>query len=479
MAMPARLEMLREKGPQALKCQVCHKPFEDGHIIIGSRNRQNDPGYQYEYWHNNCNRPWGWTTPPVNTGTSTNTDSTSDPKVTLGTATTWQRDTSPVRPASSTSADTNTDTDTPPLDEAALVKRIVAAINQTLMPQLESAVEQIDTEIKAVATTAASDLSNSIARIVTMIADAKAEARAEIDALKARQPTIIHIKMNDGSTKQFDVGRQHILFPLMLELIAAGVDNLWVTGPAGSGKSTAAEMVAKALGYEFHIQPMVSDPVDLLGYMSPATNDQGSAYVPTNFYRAYTADTPTVLLMDEVDGWDARSGIVANGALANGHCAFPHGTFQRRRCIIIATANTWGLGASDQFVGRNKLDATTLDRFETLEWGYDEAFERDLCGYGQGNANVDSWVDAVIEARHKAETLPAKIQITPRASIAGAKLIRAGMSRDKVMMARFQRNRSHPMWPSVGQCLEDWAKRPHTIVRNLTAERSAESEAAT
>lgn len=469
MSMLAKLHILSLKGPQALQCVYCRKAFVDGMLITGSRNREGSSSHAYTYWHDNCERPYGFA--PTQTL-----------EVKLGDSTGWQRTPTDASQATNTStvrsaSDSNTQSTTT-TDEADLVTRIVAAINQTLMPQLESAVAQLDTEITAAKTEASTSLDSAVASIVTMIIDAKADAQSQIDSLKARQPVVLHIKMHDNTTRQFEVGRQHVMFPLMLEYISAGATNLWVTGPAGSGKSTAAEMVAKALGYEFHIQPMVSDPVDLLGYMSPATNAAGSAYVPTNFYRAYTATQPTILLMDEIDGWDARSGIVANGALANGHCAFPHGTFERQNCIIIATANTWGLGANADFVGRNKLDATTLDRFITIEWDYDESFERDLCGYHTGNANVDSWVDAVIEARHKAIQVAAKIQITPRASIDGAMLIRANMSRANVLTARFARNRSHPMWPSVGQVLEDWAKRPHSIVRNAAAEQAATATAA-
>ena len=65
-----------------------------------------------------------------------------------------------------------------------------------------------------------------------------------------------------------------------------------------------------------------------------------------------------------------------NSALANGSCAFADGMVKRHEdFILIATANTFGNGANAQYVGRNQLDSATLDRFVTIEWGYDEELE--------------------------------------------------------------------------------------------------------
>jgi cobaltochelatase CobS len=49
--------------------------------------------------------------------------------------------------------------------------------------------------------------------------------------------------------------------------------------------------------------------------------------------------------------------------------------------ICIAAANTYGRGADRQYVGRNELDESTLDRFRigTVPMDYHEQLERQLC----------------------------------------------------------------------------------------------------
>jgi len=67
-----------------------------------------------------------------------------------------------------------------------------------------------------------------------------------------------------------------------------------------------------------------------------------------------------------------------NRALANGHLATPKGRVARHPdTVIIATANTYGTGANRQYVGRNQLDAATLDRFAggMIEADYSQEYE--------------------------------------------------------------------------------------------------------
>jgi len=49
--------------------------------------------------------------------------------------------------------------------------------------------------------------------------------------------------------------------------------------------------------------------------------------------------------------------------------------------VCIAAANTYGKGADRQYVGRNELDESTIDRFRigTVPMDYDEGLETALC----------------------------------------------------------------------------------------------------
>jgi MoxR-like ATPase len=92
---------------------------------------------------------------------------------------------------------------------------------------------------------------------------------------------------------------------------------------------------------------------------------------------------------------------------------------------VIATANTWGLGATADYVGRSKIDAAFLSRFPVrIHWDYDSALEVAISGN-------ESFARRVIAARERARTHGIKVIIDPRASQAGSALIAAGFKPDE------------------------------------------------
>lgn len=91
----------------------------------------------------------------------------------------------------------------------------------------------------------------------------------------------------------------------------------------------------------------------------------------------------------------------------------------------IAAGNTFGRGADRQYVGRNQLDAATLDRFQTYEVDYDEQLESQIAG-------CDPWTHYVQAVRRALEKEKVRHVVSPRASISGARLISAGMALAKV-----------------------------------------------
>jgi len=105
---------------------------------------------------------------------------------------------------------------------------------------------------------------------------------------------------------------------------------------------------------------------------------------------------------------------------------FPDGQVKRNeKFYCIAAANTYGQGADRQHVGRNQLDAASLDRFVFLDWKYDENLERKLAGNQE-------WSDYVQKVRRYIETQKIRHVVSPRASIYGAKLLAKGISREIV-----------------------------------------------
>lgn len=260
------------------------------------------------------------------------------------------------------------------------------------------------------------------AKVADFIQRTISEAVARI-----HKPTIVTVTNTDTNTST-DMGIQHKEFPTLLKLAQVrGPDGyvypVWLPGPAGSGKTTAAKNVSKALNIPFHHNGAIDTEYKLLGY-----SDANGNFHDTPFYRAYKDGG--VYLFDEVDASSPQSLVALNAALENGSCVFGNGECVERHkdCIIIAAANTYGSGATHEYVGRNKLDAATVDRFVMLAWEYDEVLERTI-------AKHDDWVTKVQRIRKAVKDAGIKHVVSPRASFRGADMLRAGMPEDYVMQA--------------------------------------------
>lgn len=96
----------------------------------------------------------------------------------------------------------------------------------------------------------------------------------------------------------------------------------------------------------------------------------------TKFAEYYSK--PSIILLDEFTALDPAVAQICNAALANDEIETTTGTVYRDpNCIIIATSNTFGSGASRQYVANNQLDASTIDRFigGIIEVNYSETYE--------------------------------------------------------------------------------------------------------
>ena len=139
--------------------------------------------------------------------------------------------------------------------------------------------------------------------------------------------------------------------------IKSGINNIWMVGPAGCGKSTIARNVAAELEMPYLCIScgIGTSAVEFTGYKYPHRES-------TKFSEYY--QKPSVILIDEMTALDPAVAQVINAALANNEIETTTGLVQRHPdCIIIATSNTFGAGASRQYVANNQLDASTIDRF--------------------------------------------------------------------------------------------------------------------
>jgi hypothetical protein len=239
---------------------------------------------------------------------------------------------------------------------------------------------------------------------------------------------------------EIDCGTQHRNFPSLLRKVGAGC-HVWLAGPAGTGKTTAAQNVAKALDLPFYFNGAIDSEHKLLGF----TDAQGRI-VSRPFRQAFQHGG--VYLFDEVDASLPSALLAFNAALANGHCDFPDGNFEKHkdfRCI--AAANTYGHGATHDYVGRAKMDAAFLDRFVSVSWENDETLERHIALANIADQTTGSrWISHVQQCRAKAATAGLKVVISPRASINGCKLLQAGETWEETENACIRK----------GMALESW-----------------------
>lgn len=200
-----------------------------------------------------------------------------------------------------------------------------------------------------------------------------------------------------------------------------------LVGMAGTGKTHAGEQTATALGLPFYAMSVgaQTSKSDIIGYM-----DASGRYVKTHFRDAY--EKGGVFLMDEIDAGNANVLIQINAALSNDLCSFPDAMVKRHPdFVFIASANTFGNGANRQYVGRNQLDAATLDRFAVIEWLIDDDLEASLTTGLNGKA----WYMAVRAARDYVAEKNIRALISPRATQKGSRLLDVGQPIEEVIHA--------------------------------------------
>lgn len=293
--------------------------------------------------------------------------------------------------------------------------------------------------------------SNGLLDAINAIIDQRlAGYEAGIDEEKVRELIERHavrsIEITRPDMTRINVGRQHKQFEILLRMVSAVMPkpdgdhvrlNVWLAGPAGTGKTTAAEKCAEANSLAFASTGSLTESYKLFGFMSPGTGE----YVSTPFRQIW--ENGGVFIFDDFDGSDPITALELNNALANGYCSFPDKVVKRHAdCVLILTANTWGLGGTDAYVGRLKQDAAFLDRFVRLSWDIDEDLERDTCPNPE-------WVKRVQQVRARVREKGIRVLVTPRASYYGAALFAAGLNQEQVEHATIRAAMTAEQWAQV------------------------------
>lgn len=281
-----------------------------------------------------------------------------------------------------------------------------------------------------------------IEKVVEQVGDQRVDVSSVIEGilprvlahLEERAPRKVEIVVQQVTGKMHNVtGPTHRCFDKLLRM-ASGRDpetgyvpGIMLQGEASSGKTTACAQLAKALGLKFYTNGAISFAHDMLGF------NNVSGYQTTPFRMAY--EHGGVYCFDEIDRSDPNALLAVNPHLANGYAAFPDGMVKRHPdCIIIATANTWGLGADAQYSGATKLDGATLSRFPgKLCWDIDPELESAIVQHPE-------WLARVRRARERARLAGLQVMICTRIAQAGATYIRQGFSLDEAAELTFLAN---------------------------------------
>jgi len=212
--------------------------------------------------------------------------------------------------------------------------------------------------------------------------------------------------------------KEHKMLPVILKYIRAGL-NVALVGPAGTGKSTIAAQVARKLGLEFRSTGALMSKYDLVGY-----KDATGTYHDTPLYESFTSGC--LFCFDELDGSSPDAVVSFNAVTDDQGCfAFPNGMqYKHDKFVAIACLNTWGNGATADYVGRFKQDAASMSRFVRVFIDYDENIEIDL--------GPDDIVDRVWKLRAACTKLGVRHIVSTRMILFAAKARAAGVSRREI-----------------------------------------------
>jgi len=261
-------------------------------------------------------------------------------------------------------------------------------------------------------------------------------ARGEIDRALANRPTLDEARIREiardaanvtrveivlpGAGPETIPGSHHRQFQTLLRLTGLRM-HVYLHGPAGSGKSTAAKNAALALKLPFGSTGKIDSKYDLLGF-----RDAHGRMVRTQLRESW--EFGGLFLFDEFDRSDPSAGVALNNGLSTGALDFADCTVPKHPdCVIVAGGNTTMRGADRIYLAATSQDGSVADRFKFIDWQYDEDLESTLAGEDSG-----PWVSYVQRIRRSAATLKIDLIVSPRASIDGAKLLRAKFAQNEV-----------------------------------------------
>jgi len=214
-----------------------------------------------------------------------------------------------------------------------------------------------------------------LVRALTNVANKNvADLQTKLDALekkaKAQRAKTITVRMPDRKPdSEVKIDSPHMLFETVLKYVHAGL-NVALVGPAGCGKSYLTQQLATALQLDYYTNGALLTKFDLIGFV-----DASGQYHSTPAYEAFV--NGGLHVFDELDA-SAPEAVVAFNGMTDGQgvYTFPNGMQKKHADYrAIACMNTFGNGASAEYVGRFRQDAAAMNRYIRVLIDYDTDLE--------------------------------------------------------------------------------------------------------
>lgn len=252
-----------------------------------------------------------------------------------------------------------------------------------------------------------------------------------------------------------------------------------LVGPAGNGKTSTAKAAMEAMGHEYLEIDCTefTEPADLIGGMLIKAENGGTSSVWGDGTVTRAFKQGLGLVVNEYDALNPRAALCLQSVFQDGGrdgasryvttvgCPDHDRVFAAGDCPIILSLNTYGMGGSRQYVGRNTMDAAGMDRLTIITTGYEnEAAILEAHGYSSALAEkLERWATNV---RQVIEGNTLKVILSNRTLIRMAQAMETyGWAWRKAVenefLGRFE--------PSIRSVLEDAAyKEPATRLRRTS-----------
>lgn len=185
---------------------------------------------------------------------------------------------------------------------------------------------------------------------------------------------VLKVQIGDGEVRELKTVACSIL-PQLLKMADLRL-NAYISGPAGSGKTTAVKQVAESTGLQFGSICLTAGASETWLFGRQTAN----GFIEGSFSKLYREGG--VFLADELDAADANMLISINSAIDSDQMMNPMSgelIKKHKDFIFMAAGNTNGLGADHKYTGRSRLDFSTKSRFVDIFLDYDENLEKKLC----------------------------------------------------------------------------------------------------